>query len=100
MTAVGFGLNLSKGLSLPVRGHCHERAMLTCAQKLKFLGYVPIHKFRARAKELYGSTHNEVVREAKFDRICALNALDLFGRKGDFQCFDILLEMLDLPTAD
>ena len=58
MTAVGFGLNLSKGLSLPVRGHCRKRAPLTCVQKLKCLGYVPIHKFKARAKELYGSTHN------------------------------------------
>ena|SRR5260221_10522587 len=100
MTAVGFGLNLSKGLSPPVRGHYRKRATLTVSQKLKFLGRVPIHMFRARARELYGSTHNEGVREAKLDRICALNALDMFGRKGDFQRFNILLEMLDLPAAD
>jgi hypothetical protein len=100
MASVGFALNLSKGLSLPVRGHYRERATLTTSQKLKFLGRVPIHMFRARARELYGSTHNEVVREAKFDRICALDTLDLFRRKGDFQRFNILLQMLDLPAAD
>ena len=100
ITAVGLGLNLSKALSPPVRGHYRKRAMLSCSQKLTFLGRVPIHMFRARARELYGSTHNEVVREAKFDRICALDALDLFGRKGDFQRFNILLQMLDLPATD
>ena len=100
MTAVGFGLNLSKGLSLPVWGHCRKRAILTCSQNSKSLGYVPIHKFRTRARELYKSTHNDGVREAKIDRPCALNALNLFGRKGDFQRFDILFEMLDLPPAD
>jgi len=100
MTAAGFGLNLSKGLSPPVRGHCRERAPLICGQKPKFLGYVPIHKFRDRNRKLYGSTHNVVVREAKFDRLRALNALDLFDRKRDFQRFDILLQMLHLPPAD
>jgi len=47
-----------------------------------------------------GSTHNDIVREAKIDRVCALDALDLFGRKGYFQRLDILLEILDLPAAD
>ena len=47
-----------------------------------------------------GSTHNDIVREAKVDRVCALDALDLFGRKGYFQRLDILLEILDLPAAD
>ena len=54
MIAVGFGLNLSKALSPPVRGHYRERATLTTSQKLKFLSRVPIHMFRARARELYG----------------------------------------------
>ena len=99
---MSLGLNLSKGLSPPVRGHCRKRATLTCSHKVQFLGRVPNHMFRTRASasELYGSTHNDGVREAKFDRICALNALDLFGRKRDFQRFNILLEMLHLPTAD
>ena len=100
MTAVGFRLNLSKGLSPPVRGHRHKRATSLRSHKVNFLGYVPIHKFRAHAGELYESTHNDGVREAKIDRLRALNALDLFGRKGYFQRFDILLEILDLPAAD
>ena len=102
MTAVtvGLGLNLLKGLSPPVRGHCRKRAVSIRSQKLNFLGYVPIHTFSARAGELRESTHNVGVREAKFNRLCALNALDLFGRKRDFQRFDILLEMLDLPATD
>jgi len=65
-----------------------------------FLGYVPIHKFRARNRELYGSTHNVGVREAMIDRLRALNALDLFDGKRDFQRLDILLEMLDLPPTN
>ena len=83
-----------------MRGHCRERALLICVQKQKFLGYVPIHKFRARNRELYGSTHDEVVREAEFDRLRALNALNLFDGKRDFQRFDILLQMFHLPPTD
>ena len=100
MIPMGFGLIISKGLSPPVRGHRRKRATLTGPQSLKFLRFAPIHKFSARARELYGSTHNESVREAKIDRLCTLNALDLFGRKRDFQCLNILLEVLDLPAAD
>ena len=68
---MSLGLNLSKGLSPPVRGHYRKRATLTCSQKLKFPARVPDHIFRTRASasELYGSTHNDGVREAKFDRI-------------------------------
>ena len=43
--------------------------------------YAPIHKFRARNTKLYESTHNDVVRETKFDGLCPLNALYLFGRE-------------------
>ena len=100
MTAVGLGLNVSKGLSPPARGHCRKCAVSIRSQKLNFLGYVPIHKFSARAGESCDSTYNVGVREAKFNRLGALNALDLLGRKRDFQRFDILLEMLDLPATD
>ena len=84
MTAVGLGLNLSKEQSPPVRGHRRKRATSIRSQKLSFLGYVPIHRFSARARELCGSTHNVGVREAKFNRLSALDALDLLGRKRDF----------------
>jgi hypothetical protein len=100
MTAIGFRLTLSKGLSPPVRGHYRKHATSRFSQNLKSLGRVPVHKFRARVRGSCGSTYNEGVREAKFDGICALDALDLFGRKGDFQRFDILLEVLHLPAAD
>ena len=59
-----------------------------------------MREFSARAREFYESTHNDGVREAKVDGLSALDALDLFGRQRDFQCFDILLEMLDFPATD
>ena len=100
LAAVGFCLNLSKGLSPHGRGHYHKHVTLTCAQNLNSPHCVPIHKFRARDTELYESTHNVGVREAKFDRLGPLNALDLFGRKRDFQRFDILLQVFHLPPTD
>ena len=101
MIVVGFGLNLSKGLLLPVQGRCHKYAVQAFGRKAKFLHFGPIHEFsRARTRELHGDTHNNGVRETKINRICAIDAFDLFGRKGDIQRLDILLEMLDLPSAD
>ena len=84
MTTVYFGLNVSKELSPPGQGHCRKGAASIRSQKLNFLGYVPIHKFSARAREFYEGTYNDGVREAKVDRLGALDALDLFGRKRDF----------------
>jgi hypothetical protein len=98
---VGSGLNLSKALSPPVQGRCRKHAVPAFLRKAKFPHFGPIHEFsRARTSELYGNTHNDGVRETKINRICAIDALDLFWRKGDIQRLDILLEMLDLPSAD
>ena len=46
------------------------------------------------------STYDDVMRETKIEWLRAVNSANLLWRKGDIQCLDILLEMLDLPSTN
>jgi hypothetical protein len=84
-----------------VRGHCRNYVASVFQRIGNLLCYFPIHVFsRARKKELYGSTYNHGVGETKVEWLRVVNAMDLFGREGDIQRLDILLEMLHLPSTD
>jgi hypothetical protein len=77
------GLNFSRALSPPVRGHCRGYAVPKVVQRVTFLDYDPIHELSDvdLTRRLYGGTHNQVVRETKIHRLCAFDVLDLFRGK-------------------